>query len=112
MKAVRAIGLAIMVIAIGASLAAPWIAPARYDVQDRDATDISPSRAHPLGTDERGRDRFSRLLYGARISLLLAPIAAGLAVVLAALIGGGAGYLGGWYERATLAGPGAFLSLP
>src|SRR6185369_14376390 len=112
MKIVRAIALAVLVIAILAALATPWLAPAPYDFQDRDATDISPSHAHPLGTDDLGRDRLSRLLYGARISLLLAPVAAAGAVFLAALIGGAAGYLGGWYERATLAGIDVFLSLP
>ena len=49
---------------------------------------------HLLGTDEVGRDRFARVLYGTRISLLLAPAAALVSTVLAALVGGLAGYLG------------------
>lgn len=112
MRAVRVLALAVIVLSGLLCLATPWIAPAHYETQDREATDASPSIQHPLGTDDLGRDRFSRLLYGARISLLLAPVAAGLAVVLAAWIGGVAGYLGGWYERLTLAGIDVFLSLP
>jgi peptide/nickel transport system permease protein len=112
MKIIRAVALALIFCAFVFAIATPWIAPAHYEMQDRDATDVGPSHLHLLGTDELGRDRFSRLLYGARISLLLAPVAAGLAVVLAAMIGGIAGFLGGWYERATLAAIDVFLSLP
>ena len=59
-----------------------------------------------------GRDRFSRVLYGTRISLLLAPAAAFLAAALAGLLGGVAGYLGGWTERGLMAGADLVLSLP
>ena len=58
------------------SLAANWLAPAGYAKQFRDAPDAPPSHQHLLGTDEVGRDRFARVLYGTRISLLLAPAAA------------------------------------
>jgi len=112
MKGVRIIAIAVIAVSFVLSVAAPWIAPAHYETQDRDATDISPSHQHLLGTDELGRDRFSRLIYAARISLLLAPLAAAAAVLLAAIIGGLAGCLGGWYERATLASIDIFLSLP
>ena len=79
-----------------ASLAANWLAPAGYAKQYREATNAPPSRTHWLGTDEIGRDRFARVLYGTRISLLLAPAAALLSTLMAALIGGFAGYLGGF----------------
>lgn len=112
MKNVRRVAIALLLVSALLCIAAPWIAPAHYNVQDRDATDIGPSKQHLLGTDELGRDRFSRLLYGARISLFLAPVAAGFAVVLAAFLGGLAGFLGGWWERGTLAAIDVFLSLP
>lgn len=68
---------------IGVTLAADWIAPFSYDRQFRDDALAVPSRQHLLGTDAIGRDRFTRLLYGGRISLLLAPAAALVSVALA-----------------------------
>jgi peptide/nickel transport system permease protein len=103
------VGLAAVVCA---SLAANWLAPAGYEKQYREVTSGPPSHAHWLGTDELGRDRFARLLYGTRISLLLAPAAALLSTFMAALIGGLAGYLGGIWARLAMAVTDLFLSLP
>ncbi len=91
---------------------AGWIAPYDYDEQRRDEVRLAPCAAHWLGTDELGRDRFSRLLYGARVSLLLAPAAAILSTLLAAAIGLSAGYLEGWGERALVLLTDVFLGLP
>src|ERR671925_1743613 len=88
------------------------LAPADYAHQFRDIPDAPASRAHLLGTDDLGRDRFSRVLYGTRISLLLAPAAALIATFLAAVVGGTAGFVGGWLERAVMSGTDLFLSLP
>jgi hypothetical protein len=66
-----------------ASLFAGTLAPAPYAKQFREEPDAAPSAQHWLGTDDLGRDRFSRVLYGTRISLLLAPAAAFLAAALA-----------------------------
>ncbi|HEY0564446.1 MAG TPA: ABC transporter permease [Terriglobales bacterium] len=83
----RRIALAFLLVVGSASLLAHKIAPYSYETQLREATDAEPSSQHLLGTDELGRDRFSRLLYGMRISILMAPAAALLATALAALIG-------------------------
>jgi peptide/nickel transport system permease protein len=83
-----------------------------YAHQFRDLPDARPSAQHWLGTDDLGRDRFARVLYGTRVSLLLAPAAAFTASLLAALIGGVAGFLGGWVERLVMACTDLFLSLP
>jgi peptide/nickel transport system permease protein len=88
------------------------LAPAHYDTQFREAPNAPPSHQHLLGTDDVGRDRFSRVLYGTRISLLLAPAAALVSTLLAALIGGVAGYLGGYWARGAMAFTDLFLSLP
>ncbi len=93
-------------------LAAEWLAPAGYAKQFREAPNSPPSRQHLLGTDAIGRDRFARLLYGTRVSLLLAPAAALVSVTLAVLIGGLAGYLGGPWVRLSGALTDLFLSLP
>ena len=106
------VACAVLMLVVGVSLAANWLAPAGYAKQYREATDAPPSRAHWLGTDEIGRDRFARVLYGTRISLLLAPAAALLSTLMAALIGGLAGYLGGAWARIAMAVTDLFLSLP
>jgi peptide/nickel transport system permease protein len=112
MKLGRILSFAVLALVLGASVAANWLAPSGYAKQYREATDAPPSRAHWLGTDELGRDRFARVLYGTRISLLLAPAAALLSTFLAALIGGLAGYLGGAWARIAMAVTDLFLSLP
>jgi len=102
----------ILILVLGASAAANWLAPAGYARQYRLAANAAPSRTHWLGTDDIGRDRFARLLYGTRISFLLAPAAALLSTLMAALIGGLAGYLGGAWARVAMAVTDLFLSLP
>jgi len=112
MKRVRQAAIVLLVFMAVASLGAELFAPATYSEQFREAPNSSPSRQHLLGTDDLGRDRFSRLLYGTRVSLLLAPAAAMIATLLAAIIGGVAGYVGGWVQRVAMAGTDLFLSLP
>jgi peptide/nickel transport system permease protein len=108
----RRLACALLLMVVGLSLSANWLAPEGYARQYRDATNAPPSRQHWLGTDEIGRDRFARVLYGTRISLLLAPAAALISTLLAALVGGLAGYLGGAWARAAMAVTDLFLSLP
>ena len=93
-------------------LCAKIVAPANYAKQFREAPNSAPSKHFLLGTDDLGRDRFSRLLYGGRVSLLLAPAAALLSCLAAALLGGVAGLAGGVADRALLAVADLFLSLP
>lgn len=97
---------------LGLALFASAFAPAPYAKQFRNDTDHPPSKQFPLGTDELGRDRLSRLLYGMRISLLLAPAAALISTALAALIGGAGAYMGGAWDRTTSMFIDLFLSLP
>jgi peptide/nickel transport system permease protein len=108
----RKVACAVLLLVLAVSLAASWLAPAGYASQDREAVAAPPSHAHWLGTDEIGRDRFARVLYGTRISLLLAPAAALFSTLLAALVGGLAGYLGGTWARVAMAVTDLFLSLP
>ena len=108
----RKAACAILLLVVVPSLAANWLAPSGYAKQYRDAPNAAPSHAHYLGTDELGRDRLARVLYGTRISLLLAPAAALISTLLAALVGGVAGYLGGAWARAAMAVTDLFLSLP
>jgi peptide/nickel transport system permease protein len=112
MKAPRWIAAVLLVTAAVAASGAHYLAPAGYERQFRESPDAPPSAQYPLGTDDLGRDRLARLLYGMRVSLLLAPIAAALATLLAAVVGGIAGYCGGWVERSALVLVDVFLCIP
>jgi ABC-type dipeptide/oligopeptide/nickel transport system permease subunit len=112
MKRMRAAALAFLALLALACAFADRLAPAPYAEQFRDAPDASCSRAHPLGTDALGRDRLSRLLVGTRVSLLLAPAAALVATALAGILGGAAGYFGGWLEGGVNAVTDLFLAMP
>jgi peptide/nickel transport system permease protein len=112
MSRARKAAIGLLALVSIACIFAPFIAHAPYAHQFRDLPDAAPSAQHLLGTDDLGRDRFSRLLYGTRVSLLLAPAAALLSSLLAALIGASAGFLGGWTERFLMTITDLFLSLP
>jgi len=112
MRYARAGALAVLLFICISCLFAGLIAPAGYETQYRDSPDVAPSHRFLLGTDELGRDRFSRLLYGGRVSLILAPTAALISVLLAAFIGGVSGYVGGWLEKFAMTLTDLFLSLP
>jgi peptide/nickel transport system permease protein len=112
MKWARAMVIAFLALVACAALTSGLWEKTAYDQQFRDSPDAAPSRRFPLGTDALGRDRFSRLVYGTRVSLLLAPSSSLLSCLAAALLGGLAGFAGGFTERAVLAAADLFLSLP
>ena len=112
MKSLRILAIFILTAAIVVSIGAPWLAPHNYATQFRDHAAEPPSLQFPLGTDDLGRDRFSRLLVASRISLLCAPSAALLATIIAAVVGGVAGYFGGWLDEVLSGTTDLFLSLP
>ncbi len=112
MRGARAIAVVFLaVVALAAAAPELW-GPAHYETQFRDFPDASPSARFPLGTDDLGRDRLTRLLYGTRVSLLLAPAAALLSCFGAAVLGVAAGLAGGLLEIAILGAADLFLSLP
>jgi peptide/nickel transport system permease protein len=112
-SALARVGLAAAVILLLAALFAPWIAPADPVAQNLPARLDSPSRAHWMGTDELGRDIFSRTLYGARISLLVAVCVVCGCGTIGLTLGLLAGYAGGWFDRfVNLLLINAFLSFP
>jgi peptide/nickel transport system permease protein len=84
------------------ALFAPVFLPEAHEVQHREFVNEAPGRGFLLGTDELGRDRFARLLYGVRTSLLLAPAAALLSTLISAGVGTAAGVLRGKAETALL----------
>ncbi len=112
MKRTRPAAVFFLALIFAAGLGAGFLARTPYQAQDRDRLSAAPSWQYPLGTDELGRDRLSRLLHGTRVSLLLAPAAALVSLSIAGLLGVLAGYWGGWREHAILSGTDLVLSLP
>jgi peptide/nickel transport system permease protein len=112
MNRLRVAALATLALVFAFSLCAEFVTPASYARQFRESPNAPPSRQFLLGTDELGRDRFSRLVYGTRISLLLAPAAAFISTLIAALAALIAIACGDWMERTTLAVIDLFLALP
>jgi peptide/nickel transport system permease protein len=89
------VGLVIVLAFIFAGLTADWIAPYDYDKADFTMARQAPSSTHWFGNDEIGRDLFSRLLHGARISLGIGLISVGIGVSVGAVMGILSGYFGG-----------------
>ena len=85
----------ILIVLIVVAILAPWIAPYSYSYQDLNLGASPPSSEHLLGTDVLGRDLLSRILYGARISLLVGFVATAVALVIGVSWGIVAGYAGG-----------------
>jgi len=85
----------ILLILIFLAIFAPWIAPHSYSYQNLELGAQPPSGNFLLGTDTLGRDLFSRILYGARVSLLVGFVATGVALVIGVSWGIIAGYFGG-----------------
>jgi peptide/nickel transport system permease protein len=102
----------IAAVILGLILAASLLPGNSYAQQHRESASAAPSLRFPLGTDDLGRDRLARLLYATRFSLLLAAAASAGALVLAFLIGGAAGYCGGWCDRAIVRAIDLMLSIP
>jgi peptide/nickel transport system permease protein len=79
------------------ALTSPWLAPYDPEAQDFELLE-SPSLNHPMGTDSFGRDLFSRILVGTRVSYVVGVIAALLSMVIGVTLGGLAGYYRGWVD--------------
>jgi len=107
------IGFAIVAILVVAAVFAPWIAPANPSAQNLPARLQGPSLHHWMGTDELGRDIFSRILFGARISLLVSICVVLGCGTLGLTLGLLAGYTGGAFDGVVnLLLINAFLSFP
>jgi peptide/nickel transport system permease protein len=91
-------GLAIVVIMFAAGISAEWIAPYDPEENDFNAMMEAPSWAHVLGTDQLGRDIFSRLVYGARTALIVGFSAAFMGGAIGLVLGVSSAYFGGWFD--------------
>ncbi|MCX8572707.1 MULTISPECIES: ABC transporter permease [Hyphomicrobiales] len=100
-------GLALIVVVVGGAIFAPWLAG--YDPNEQmfdgltlEGAPLPPSAQFWLGTDLLGRDLFSRILYGARTSLIIGIVANGAALLIGTLVGITAGYFRGWVGNALM----------
>jgi peptide/nickel transport system permease protein len=104
----------VLLVALGLlALLAPLIAP--FDPTETDLLGsrlLGPSAAHWMGTDDLGRDLWSRVLFGARISLLIGFLSVAIAVTLGTAVGAVAGYAGGWADTVLMRIVDLFLSIP
>ena len=106
------VSLLIVVGAILAAVFARWVAPYSPDETDFNAILASPSREHLLGTDDLGRDTFSRIVWGARASIQAGFLATVLAMVVAVPIGLIAGYYRGWLDTVIARVTDVLLAFP
>jgi len=94
-----AMGFVLVAALVLAALFAPLIAPYSPDEMGAGGILEAPSAAHLFGTDEFGRDMFSRVIFGARLTIQVGVIAVGISLTTGLLIGLVSGYAGGWIER-------------
>lgn len=106
------VGLTLVAILILMALLAPLIAPFDPNMQTMSTRLLAPSAQHWFGTDGFGRDLLSRVIYGARPTLLLVSLILVLTIPAGLLTGITAGYVGGWTERLLMRITDIFLSLP
>jgi len=107
-----ALSLAFLLLLIVVALLAPWIAPYSPTEQDYANMLAEPSARHWLGTDDLGRDVFSRLIHGTASSLYAAFLAVGVAVLVGVPVGLVAGFMGGWVDLAISRCIDTLLSFP
>ena len=112
-NALAMIGLIIVLGLVAVAILAPWLAP--HDPMAQELFNrLQPpgTPGHPLGTDELGRDIYSRLLYGSRITLMIVALVAATAPIAGLLVGTIAGYLGGWVDVVLMRITDIFLAFP
>ena len=91
-------GVIIILLLLLVAALANVLAPYSYKKQDLSIMNSPPSREHIMGTDEFGRDVFSRIVHGSRLSVFVGVVSVGLSVFIGVLLGALAGYYGGWLD--------------
>jgi len=105
-------GLVVLILLSGIAVIGPWcihLPPATQNLLERLQP---PSFQHWMGTDDLGRDVFSRMVYGTRVSLSVGFIAVGVAVTIGTFLGLVAGFFGGWWDTAIMRSVDVMLSIP
>ncbi len=119
MNRLTIVGLVIVVLLVVIALFAPWIATHEVGATNLTLRYLPPSGEYWFGTDSTGRDIFSRVVFGARISLQVGLVVVSVSAVVGTMLGALAGYYGGWIDRVIsgyvfnvfLAFPGLLLAI-
>lgn len=106
------VGMVIVILLVVCAVFADWIAPYNINEQNYPERFLYPSLAHPLGTDNYGRDILSRIIYGGRISLLVSLMAVGCSVIVGGLIGAISGYFGGKVDTVIMRLTDVLMAIP
>jgi len=105
------VGLAVLFLLVMCAVAAPYIAP--FDpIKVSEQSLYSPGSPYLLGSDQYGRDIFSRIVFGARISLVIGLISVGIAASIGVTMGLLAGYYAGWIDRVVTWATNVMLAIP
>ncbi len=105
-------GLVLVALFVGVAVGAPWIALESPLAQDLTHRLAGPARLHPFGTDSLGRDVYSRVVYGARISVVSGSAVVAAATVFGVAAGVTAGWIGGWWDEVLMRVTDMFLAFP
>ena len=106
------IGLIVFILLVAMAILAPFIAPYDATAMDFTAMFAKPNAAHWFGCDELGRDILSRVLIGARYSLVIGLGSVGLSIVFGLVLGSLAGFFGGWVDNIIMRFLDIFSSIP
>lgn len=108
------VGSVLIVLFVITALFAPLFAP--FDPQEQvgslGASGTPPSSEHIMGLDRQGRDYFSRIVYGARLSLIVGVVSVGVGLTLGLLLGSVSGYIGRWVDTLVMRAMDVMLSIP
>jgi peptide/nickel transport system permease protein len=107
-----AVSLVFLIVVVLSAVLAPLVAPYPPERPDYLHVLAGPSWAHPFGTDQIGRDLLSRIMFGARTSLLIGVSSVVLALVAGTLVGLVGGYFGGWLDSTFMRGIDLILAFP
>lgn len=105
-------GGVVVIVVIIVAIFAPYIATHPYSSQDLTNRLAAPSSQHYFGTDGYGRDVFSRVVWGSRVSLQIGFGAAGMALVIGIILGSIAGFYGGWVDNLIMRFTDVIMSIP
>src|SRR3990172_9335102 len=106
------VGMVVIILLVITAFLAPWVAPYDPYAQNTGPAYADPGPGHILGTDELGRDVFSRLLYAARLSLFITIVVNVCSETTGVIVGAISGYFGGWVDNTIQRATEFMLTLP